>query len=85
MLCEKCRFWVAKGKIPHDPANIPDDFGECRKRPPSGGGVTAYFAQEKKCTRMLHVLYPFPVCHRADWCGEFDAGDAMLAACSHSQ
>lgn len=71
--CKECRFWVSSVDQPRNGQSLNEGEGECRRRAPVGGGVTAYFAASKKPERMIAVMYPWPVAHAEDWCGEFIA------------
>lgn len=69
--CRDCQFWVSAMDQPRNGKSLGEGEGECRRRAPMGGGLTAYFAASKKANRMISVIYPWPVSHENDWCGEF--------------
>ena len=69
--CSKCRFWVAAGQMPRNQHAIAQDGGECRRRAPVGASFTAKFAEENVPQRMFAMVYPWPITHEADWCGEY--------------
>lgn len=71
--CKGCRFWVSSVDQPRNREPFHEGEGECRRRAPVGGGVTAYFAMGKRANKMIAVMYPWPVSHEGDWCGEFVA------------
>lgn len=71
--CKNCCFWVAGKDQPRNAKTLNPGDGECRRRAPTGGGITAYFSKPamKEPDRMIAIVYPWPLSHEADWCGEY--------------
>lgn len=59
--------------MPRNDHMLVDDGGECRRRAPLGGGFQAFMQGSKKPQKMFSVLFPWPVCHAKDWCGEHES------------
>jgi hypothetical protein len=64
--CDGCRHWWPSG---------PDDWGECRRNPPSIHTDLASQAGHKFQDR---GFWPMTLAH--DWCGEFLAAPALVPA-----
>lgn len=70
--CENCYFWVSEMDQPRNRKALEEGEGECRRRAPTGGGITAYFAASKTPNKMIALVYPWPVSHKNDWCGQYE-------------
>jgi hypothetical protein len=64
-------FWVPAENQPRNKDTLKPGDGECRRRAPNGGGITAYFSKAAvaKPERMIAIVYPWPLSHGSDWCG----------------
>lgn len=80
--CGNCAFFVPNDRIPINRDKLPEGFGECRRRAPSGMSATLYSnpGEAEHYTRVVSFLYPFPPVPPVDWCGEHMSTRCSLKA-----
>lgn len=68
-ICADCRYWADALQL-RNRQLMPQGFGECRRRAPTGMTMSVTVAGDQKSAA---VMYPFPPVPPTDWCGEFEA------------
>jgi hypothetical protein len=69
--CKTCRWFLRADKQPRNASVFDEGDGECRIRAPSGGGIVSFYGtQPENAKSMSALIFPWPVVHEADFCGE---------------
>lgn len=66
--CANCAFFIPNERIPLNREQLPEGFGECRRRAPQG--MTLWMQTSPQVEKVIYKAFPFAPVPPVDWCGE---------------
>lgn len=69
--CKSCLWWVSRDLVPKNNTMLPDGYGECRRRAPSGMTMSI---STKRNETVAVAAFRFPPVADEDYCGDWVEG-----------